>query len=70
MVFMSRRSLEAGILVSFAILAVGFAGFFERNETVDSAAQDVATSSESSKRNARDFAFCLYESDKISALLL
>jgi hypothetical protein len=47
MVFMSRRSLEAGILVSFAILAVCFAGFFDRNETVDAAPDaGITTSSE------------------------
>ena len=32
MVFLTRRSLEAGILVSFAILAVACAGFFCRND--------------------------------------
>lgn len=31
----TRQSLEASILVSFAILAVTLAGFFERNGTVD-----------------------------------
>lgn len=48
MVFMSRRSLEAGILVAFAILAVGFASFFERNETSEVASEDISVSSESS----------------------
>jgi hypothetical protein len=37
MVLMSRRSLELCILVSFALLAVCFAGFFERDNNTTEA---------------------------------
>ena len=43
--FMSRRSLEAGILVSFALLAFAVAGFFDRNGTVDSESEEIVASS-------------------------
>lgn len=43
----SRRSVEATLLVSFAILAVGFAGFFEgimsNNETLETNGTTVDT---------------------------
>jgi hypothetical protein len=35
MISFSSRSLEAGLLICFAVFAVGFAGLMEKNETVD-----------------------------------
>jgi hypothetical protein len=43
----SRRSVEATILVSLAILAVAFAGFFEKNETGYVETEIVETASKS-----------------------
>jgi hypothetical protein len=41
------RSVEATILISLAILAVAFAGFFEKNETGFIETENVETTSKS-----------------------
>ena len=43
----SRRSVEATILFSLAILAVAFAGIFEKNETGYIETENVETASKS-----------------------
>ena len=45
MVLLTKNSIEAGILLSLALFAVGCAGFLEQNETVASATEQVAKSS-------------------------